>query len=204
MKNIKLSQRELQKQREQLQLFKRLLPSLDLKRRQLTIEVQSAKQECDRLKHLMASNRQTVTEQLPMLGYEGMSLDGLLKIANVSIGTEYIAGVVLPKYSKVEFAPVNYSALATPVWLDTLIERLKQACLLNIQLNIAEQRLQKLSQLLHTVTQRVNLFDRVLIPNAHTTIKRISLFLADLERDAAARSKLAKQKRSQLFQSQSI
>ncbi|MEM6429093.1 MAG: V-type ATP synthase subunit D, partial [Deinococcota bacterium] len=43
-------------------------------------------------------------------------------------------------------------------------------------------------------TQRVNLFDKVLIPNAQETIRRIQIFLADADRAAVVRAKLAKQK----------
>ena len=47
---------------------------------------------------------------------------------------------------------------------------------------------------MRTITQRVNLFSKVLIPRAEENIKRIGLFLSDQERAGVVRSKLSKQK----------
>jgi V/A-type H+-transporting ATPase subunit D len=58
-------------------------------------------------------------------------------------------------------------------------------------LHIRVHRLEKASQ---TITQRVNLFSKVLIPEASDNIKRIGLFLSDQERAGVVRSKLAKRK----------
>ena len=46
------------------------------------------------------------------------------------------------------------------------------------------------------VSQRVNLFEKVLIPNARRDIARIQIFLSDVERAAVVTSKIAKAKRA--------
>ena len=44
------------------------------------------------------------------------------------------------------------------------------------------------------VTQRVNLFEKVLIPRTREQIRRIRIYLSDAERAAVVRSKIAKRK----------
>jgi V/A-type H+-transporting ATPase subunit D len=42
----------------------------------------------------------------------------------------------------------------------------------------------------------VNLFDKILIPDTKKNIKRVQIFLADMERAATVRSKIAKAMRA--------
>jgi V/A-type H+-transporting ATPase subunit D len=63
---------------------------------------------------------------------------------------------------------------------------------LRVRVDIAEQRTDALAVALRRVTQRVNLFDKVLIPRAEENIRRIMIFLSDQERAAVVRSKIAK------------
>jgi V/A-type H+-transporting ATPase subunit D len=50
---------------------------------------------------------------------------------------------------------------------------------------------------LRRVTQRVNLFEKILIPTAHSNIQRIRIYLGEAERAAVVTSKLAKSKQLQ-------
>ena len=45
------------------------------------------------------------------------------------------------------------------------------------------------------MTQRFNLFDKVLIPRTRTNIRKISIYLADAERAGVVKSKIAKRKK---------
>ena len=47
---------------------------------------------------------------------------------------------------------------------------------------------------LRTTSQRVNLFEKVKIPECRENIRRIRIMLGDLETSAVARSKIAKRK----------
>jgi len=67
---------------------------------------------------------------------------------------------------------------------------------LRIRAQVEERRLALLEQAVKTITQRVNLFDKVLIPRARQNIKRIQIYLSDLQTAAVVRSKIAKRKRA--------
>ena len=82
------------------------------------------------------------------------------------------------------------------IWVDTTAQMLRQMMELRIRAQVEERRLALLEQAVKTITQRVNLFDKVLIPRARQNIKRIQIYLSDLQTAAVVRSKIAKRKRA--------
>jgi V/A-type H+/Na+-transporting ATPase subunit D len=61
---------------------------------------------------------------------------------------------------------------------------------------VYRERVARMQGAVRRVTQRVNLFEKVLIPNAKQNIARIQIFLSDVERAAVVTSKIAKGKRA--------
>ena len=105
-------------------------------------------------------------------------------------------GVRLPRLGRVALYRRPYALLAKPGWVDRLAELLAAVLELRLQLQVDARRLALLHEAVRTITQRVNLFDKVLIPRAQANIKRIRIFLADGERAAVVRAKIAKAKRA--------
>lgn len=197
MAKLKLSKQSLHHQQEQLKLYKRLLPSLDLKRRQLTMEAQKAQEEHAAAVAQIDALETRIGEELPMLADEGLHLRDLVVVKGYKLGEQNIVGVRLPVLESLDCQVAEYSPLATPAWLDILVQRLKDAKTCRLRAEIAAQRLDILRLQLRRVTQRVNLFDKILIPTAHTNIQRIRIYLGETERAAVVTSKLAKSKQLQ-------
>jgi V/A-type H+-transporting ATPase subunit D len=74
---------------------------------------------------------------------------------------------------------------------------LEEAVRLKVEVEVAEERLARLEAAVKTVTQRVNLFEKVLIPRTEARIKRIRIVLGDAEKAAVVRSKIAKRKHAE-------
>jgi V/A-type H+-transporting ATPase subunit D len=197
MAKLKLSKQSLHHQQEQLKLYKRLLPSLDLKRRQLTMEAQKAQEERAAAVAQIDALETRIGEELPMLADEGLHLRDLVVVKGYKLGEQNIVGVRLPVLESLDCQVAEYSPLATPAWLDILVQRLKDAKTCRLRAEIAAQRLDILRLQLRRVTQRVNLFDKILIPTAHRNIQRIRIYLGETERAAVVTSKLAKSKQLQ-------
>jgi V/A-type H+-transporting ATPase subunit D len=197
MAKLKLSKQSLHHQQEQLKLYKRLLPSLDLKRRQLTMEAQKAQEEHAVAVAQIDALETRIGEELPMLADEGLHLRDLVVVKGYKLGEQNIVGVRLPVLESLDCQVAEYSPLATPAWLDILVQRLKDAKTCRLRAEIAAQRLDILRLQLRRVTQRVNLFDKILIPTAHSNIQRIRIYLGETERAAVVTSKLAKSKQLQ-------
>lgn len=194
MAKLRLSKAALARERQQLKLYERLLPSLDLKRRQLTVESEKARRAHREAQAAAQQYETDVGQKLPMIANPNIDLRGLVNLQDVELGTENIVGVKLPVLARVDYDVAEYSFISTPAWVDELITRLQEVIKLRLKATVAAKRVQTLEYAVRRVTQRVNLFDRILIPNARRNIKKIQVFLGDLERDAVIRSKLAKRK----------
>ena len=189
-----LSKNGLQKERENLRLYRKVLPSLDLKRRQLLGEQKRAEHEVSQRRNEFEAFNQTVVEQLPMLGARAVDLDGLIRVREIKVGVENVVGVKLPKLESISFDTKPYSLLGKPHWVDLAIQKLRDYAELKASFDIAKERVESLRQAARKITQRVNLFEKILIPTAEKNIKRIQIYLADAERAAVVQSKIAKSK----------
>jgi V/A-type H+-transporting ATPase subunit D len=194
MSKVRLSKGELARQRNQLQLYQKLLPSLDLKRQQLSAEYKKAQQELEQQRRLVDQLEGRIGEQLPMLANREIDLSGLVRMTAFDLDEENVVGVRLPLLRAISCDVSGYSYLAKPAWVDVLVERLKQAAEERSRVLVAEERVKILKLQVRRVTQRVNLFERILIPEAKENIQRILIVLGDMERQSVARSKLTKAK----------
>jgi V/A-type H+-transporting ATPase subunit D len=191
-----LSKSSLQQQRTRLQLFKRFLPSLELKRQQLTAEYKKAQQALAEAERGADQASRSLPALLPILGSTSMKLSGLVRVRRVDLAEENVLGLRLPTLRVVEFDEAEYSPLATPFWIDDLVVCLKEVATYRLRLQVYRERVARMQGAVRRVSQRVNLFEKVLIPNAERDIARIQIFLSDVERAAVVTSKIAKGKRA--------
>lgn len=180
------------RERENLKLYRRMLPSLDLKRRQLTVEHERARRELAEAQAAVDELEARIGAELPMLADRGFDLAGLVRVTRAAVVIENVVGVKLPRLDGIECELAAYSPLTQPAWVDVLVERVQRAATKRLEVTVAEERVRILAKAARRITQRVNLFDRILIPTALHNIKRIRIYLGDVERDAVVRSKLAK------------
>ena len=116
-----------------------------------------------------------------------IKLDDLVMIKSIEIKKENIVGVNLPVVNKINFTTKDYDLFNTSHWVDNFISELKTVIELKIRMGIAQQRVELLEKSLQIVTQRTNLFEKVLIPKTVDNIHDIQIFLADNERAAVVR-----------------
>jgi V/A-type H+-transporting ATPase subunit D len=182
--------------RRQLRLFQRFLPSLDLKRQQLLTERKEARRQLADAEQKIATLTRSLTGLMEPLGAYEIDLHGLVTIDSVVIEEENIVGARLPVAREVKFKTGTYAMLGKPFWVDFLVEFLQRSCILRVHLQVHRERTARLNQQVRKIAQRVNLFEKVLIPKAQENIKRIQIGLAEQERSAVVRSKIAKKKRA--------
>ena len=194
MAKLKLSKSSLQQQRTQLQLYRKLLPSLDMKRRQLMAEQKKAREELERAEEAVTALEERIGAELPMLAASGIDLKGLVRMTEAKVASENIAGVRVPRLEAVAFETADYSYLIRPPWVDHLVVRLRDAAEQRLRARIGRERVEVLGKAVRRITQRVNLFERILIPTAKKNIRKIQVYLGDLDREAVIRSKLSKAK----------
>ena len=192
---IALNKTTLKRQRDQAKLYRRFLPSLELKRQQLQAAWRQSKQELAEIEAEVHRVGEELQSLYPLIGGSTIDITEMaqwVRVAEVEIKTENVVGTAIPKFGQLRLEVDPYSRLAIPFWVDSLVEALKQMVGLRVRMRIAEKRTDALGAALRRVTQRVNLFDKVLIPRAEENIRRIVIFLSDQERAAVVRSKIAK------------
>jgi V/A-type H+-transporting ATPase subunit D len=195
MARLSLTKASLTKQKRLLDTFQDVLPSLDLKRRQLSAEQGKAKQVLAETQQKLAAIESEIAQEIPMLSNELVDLTGIVKVTDVDLVEENVMGTRLPKVNDVKIQVLPYALLGKPFWVDRVVELLKTALEFQIAAQVAKQRLELLNKAERIVTQRFNLFDKVLIPKAKGNIKKIQIYLADAERAGVINSKLAKGKK---------
>ncbi|MEE4279074.1 MAG: V-type ATP synthase subunit D [Halieaceae bacterium] len=199
MTKVSLNKSSLSRQSRLLKSYQQFLPSLDLKRKQLMAERAQAQGELEAVEKRLAELRNWVGANLPMLADAELDLHQLVRVEDVRLEQENVVGTWLPRLGEVELRVRPYGYLSKPHWLESLIERISDGLRLRLEAEVAARRVTLLDAAVRTVTQRVNLFEKVLIPRARAQIKRIRIALSDAERAAVVRSKIAKRKRAQDF-----
>jgi V/A-type H+/Na+-transporting ATPase subunit D len=196
MARLALNKASLSKQSRQLKTFERFLPSLDLKRQQLMAEQARERIAIARTRQDMEALRANVAAQMPMLANREVDLSELVKVKSASLGEHNVVGTRLPTLESVEVQVRDYGYLAKPHWVDRLVVELTRMLELQLKLAVQQRRAELLDDAARKVTQRVNLFEKVLIPRAEENIRKIRIYLADAERAAVVRSKIAKRNRA--------
>ena len=192
MAKIKLTKNELKKQKDSLKMFKRYLPTLILKKQQLQGEIRITEL---RLKELAAERDniyKVFVAWIAVFGETGIFTPDILKITKVNTSLGNIAGVAIPVFESAEFSTALYDLFSMPLWLDQAVEKLKAMLLLDIEAKIVEEQRSKLAHELKITTQRVNLFEKVKIPETIGFIKKIQVYLGDQQTSAVVRGKIAK------------
>ena len=185
----------LKKEKDQLRLYRQFLPSLDLKRQQFLLEQKEAGKRLRQTDEERERLLKEAEEWLPFLADEKIQATGLVKVEEVRLGEENVLGLTLPTLEDIKVTVAPYSTVTTPLWFDSLAALLAACARLTVRRQVEERRLQMLDVALQTITKRVNLFDRVLIPDAQKNIRHIQIALSDMERAGVIRAKLAKDKK---------
>lgn len=195
MARLSLSKSALHKEGRQLRTYQRFLPSLDLKRKQLIAERAKARQAVRDTEIRLSGLYHNVVSELPMLADHEVGLEGLVTIEGSELSEENLLGTRLPVLDRVYINRRVYSFLTRPHWVDRVQALLAETLELRLLMQVQQERLRRLEKAVRKITQRVNLFDKVLIPQARENIRKIGIFLADGERAAVVRAKIAKTRR---------
>ena len=196
MAKIKFTKTELKKQQDAQKQFLRFLPTLQLKKQQLQMEV---RQSTAQLEANLAAQRELVARMAGFLELFGNDealafLESRVKIRSVKKGVANIAGISIPVFDQVDFEPIGWDLFDTDWYVDDAIRAMRDAVSLKEAYKVLEEQHRLLTAELRTTSQRVNLFEKVKIPECRENIRRIRIMLGDLETSAVARSKIAKRK----------
>jgi len=195
---IKLTKNELKKQKDALKMYQRYLPTLQLKKQQLQVEIRAVEA---RRRELEAAREALEREFRAWIGVFGEAeaaygADGrpLLTVTSIRTSEGNVAGVEIPVFEGADFALADYDLFATPLWVDAAMDRLKRALLMDLERRVLAEQVARLEVELRVTAQRVNLFEKVKIPETQESIRRIRIYLGDQQTAQVVRGKIAKRK----------
>ena len=192
MANIKLTKNELKSQKDALKMYQRYLPTLTLKKQQLQTEIRSIDARAKEVRERRKSLEADFAQWIAVFGEADAFKADMVQVKNIRKGVGNIAGVTIPIYEGADFTRGDYDLYSTPLWVDLAADRMEQALSLDLEADVLEEQVRLLQVELRTTTQRVNLFEKVKIPETKANIKKITVYLGDQQVAAVVRGKISK------------
>lgn len=196
---VKLTKNEQKKQKDQLKQFNRYLPTLQLKKQQLQVVIRQSENE---IAELREEQKRAIGELDEWIGVFASSselektqpLKSLIQVDKIDFSIGNIAGVKVPVFKELLFKPIEYDLRKYPLWVDSALVALRDIAKYDALISTVEKRIELLNKELRVTSQRVNLFEKVKIPETKENIRVIGIYLQDQQTAAVVRGKISKKK----------
>ena len=194
MAKIKLTKNELKVQKDALKMYQRYLPTLTLKKQQLQSEIRIIEAKAKAVRKEKEELEKGFGSWIAVFSESDVFPEGIITVSNIRKGKGNIAGVDIPTYEGADFSRGDYDVYETPLWVDIAANHMEKAISLDLEAEVLDEQVRLLSAELLSTSQRVNLFEKVKIPETQKNIKKISIYMADQQVSAVVRSKISKRK----------
>ena len=192
MAKVKLTKTELKAQSDALKRFQRFLPMLQLKKQQLQSEIAGIIAKAEAVSARERAVREGLDKWVGLFATDEDLLPGLVSVKSIKKGESNIAGVAIPTFESIETEVKEIDAWATPAWVDDAVEVTTQILSLQCERQAYEEQRRLVTEELRQTSQRVNLFEKVKIPQCKEAIRVIKIALGDEQTAAVTRGKIAK------------
>ena len=194
MAKIKLTKNELKVQKDALKMYRRYLPTLTLKKQQLQSEIRTIEAKAQAVRKEKENLEQGFEDWIAVFSEKNAFPKGIITVSNIRKGKGNIAGVDIPTFMGADFSRGDYDLYTTPLWVDMAANHMEKAIALDLEAEVLDEQVKLLEAELRATSQRVNLFEKVKIPETEANIKKISIYMADQQVSAVVRSKISKRK----------
>jgi len=191
---IKLTKNELKVQKDALKMYRRYLPTLTLKKQQLQSEIRTIEAKAKAVRKEREDLEFGFREWIAVFSEMEAFPKGIITVSNIRKGKGNIAGVDIPTFEGADFTRGDYDLYETPLWVDIAADHMEKAMSLDLEAEVLDEQVRLLEIELLATSQRVNLFEKVKIPETEENIKKISIYMADQQVSAVVRSKISKRK----------
>ena len=193
MAKIKLTKTELKAQTDALKRFQRFLPMLQLKKQQLQAEIAGIVQKAEEVSERENQARAELGSWVGLFAVGGEDmLSGLVRVKSINTGTANVAGVTIPVFESVDTEVKDIDAWSSPAWVDDAVKAVTGILALRCERIVLLRQRDLITAELTTTSQRVNLFEKVKIPECKENIRVIKIAIGDEQTAAVTRGKIAK------------
>ena len=194
MAKIKLTKNELKVQKDALKMYQRYLPTLTLKKQQLQAEIRTIELKAKEVRQAREDLEKGFHSWIAVFSEKEAFPERVIRVSNIRKGRGNIAGVDIPIFEGADFSRSDYDFYETPLWVDIAANHMEKAMMLDLEAEVLDEQVRLLEKELMATSQRVNLFEKVKIPETQANIKKISIYMADQQVSAVVRSKISKRK----------
>lgn len=193
---IKLNKSELTKLKKEEKIYLQFLPVLKLKQEQLQIENIKIKKNIKNKKIELELEEIKIKEIMKLLNDNSINFDikEIFKIKNIIINEKSIAGIKLPFIERIDFTEKEIFFYDNPIYIIENIETIKIIIKTFKEIEILNKQNELLNKELKKTIQRINLFEKILIPKNKEETKKIKIALSDEQVSSVGRGKIAKKK----------
>ena len=179
---------------KQLKMRQKALPTIKSKESALRSEVKKAKDSAQQFRERYEA---LGAEYDYMVALWGEFDPDLLRVADVELTIQKIAGVRTPVLQDVLFEQKHYDLFSSPVWYADGVDILKRIARLGIEFEVFNRKTELLDYARRKTTQKVNLYEKVQIPGYEDAKRKIKRFMEDEENLSKSAHKIVKTKQQQ-------
>ena len=179
---------------KQLKMRQKALPTIKSKESALRSEVKRAKDSALEFRRRLEETKASYDYMAALWGEFDCEL---LRVADVQLDVQKIAGVRTPVLRDVVFEERDYDLFSSPVWYAEGVGILKELARLGIEYEVYNRKMELLDYARRKTTQKVNLYEKVQIPGYEDAIRKIKRFMEDEENLSKSAQKIVKTKQQQ-------
>jgi V/A-type H+-transporting ATPase subunit D len=175
--------------------YRDALPVFEMKEQQLKGLVQSIEEGISLLKEDIKKNYEQVKSWGAVMSEEGVGLAHFAQVDQIASEQQEIVGVTVEHFVDLKFKAIEIDYFTTPLWVDAAIEVIKDQKIKNTILDFEQKKLALLQEELAEARRMKNALKEVFIPETKELIRKIEIYLGDVERLAIGCAKLVKKKK---------
>ena len=179
---------------KQLKMRQKALPTIKSKESALRSEVKKAKDSAGDYRRRLDALK---AEYDYMAALWGEFDPTLVRIADVDLTVQKIAGVRTPVLGQVHFERKPYDLFSAPLWYADGVAVLERMAQLGLEYEVYRRKMELLDYARRKTTQKVNLYEKVQIPGYEDAIRKIKRFMEDEENLSKSAQKIVKTKQQQ-------
>ena len=174
---------------KQLKMRQKALPTIKSKESALRSEVKRAKDSAAEYRERLDA---LIAKYDYMVALWGEFDCTLVRVADIDLTTQKIAGVRIPVLNEVQFEVKPFDLFTSPAWYSDGVELLRKIATLGIEFEVYNRKTALLDYARRKTTQKVNLYEKVQIPGYEDAIRKIKRFMEDEENLSKSAQKIVK------------
>lgn len=171
------------------------LPVFEMKEQQLKELIQSITESISKLEASIESINQDTKPWVAVFAEEVEDLNHAGKIKELVTTTREVAGVPIEEFEAINFEDPKIDTFNTPLWVDAAVELIKDQKTNLRTIELEKSNMLLVQEELAEARRMKNALKEVFIPETKENIRKIEIYLGDVERLAIGCAKLVKKKK---------